>query len=258
MRIRLLAEDKDGSSLSRIKVLLTCLIPESEIMISSDTGEALKLTNEYKFDAVFLDTGDGMTLAKQIRSAFTQLPIVFTAKDDSFLREAFSVHAAGYLHKPVKREELGSVIEYLFNHQLSRKRLYIQTFGGFCVFLDGNPITFHRSKTKELLAVLVDKRGCSISAREACSILFEDKPYDDAQGSYSRVLVSDLSKTLRKAGAEYILRRSHNQISLDISSFECDAYQFLAGDPEIVNKYNGDYMFCYSWAEYSSGLFEKN
>ncbi len=255
--MKVLAVDDDLLDLSRLIVILARLMPKCEILSVSGTDEALKLIKQQNVDALFLEAGHGINLARTIYQNFPRLPVVFVADDDRFLKEAFSVHAAGYLRKPVSPDDVENEINYLFTHQLKQKRLYIQTFGGFDVFFEGKLLTFRRSKAKELLAVLVDRRGGSITSREACALLFEEQPYSETQSSYFRVLVYDLSRTLKEAGIEYILLRKNNRLSLDISRFECDAYQFLEGEPEAVSRYNGDYMFCYSWAEYSSGLFEK-
>ena len=70
------------------------------------------------------------------------------------------------------------------------------------------------------------------------------------------MIVAELSRTLEAANARDILLRERNQLSIDPTQFDCDAYDFLAGDPVAINSYRGDYMSCYSWAEYSVGMFE--
>jgi len=50
-------------------------------------------------------------------------------------------------------------------------RIWIRTFGNFDVFVAGVPIRFTSAKAKELLAVLVDRRGGSLTAEEAIAYL---------------------------------------------------------------------------------------
>ena len=43
--------------------------------------------------------------------------------------------------------------------QREGQNIFIKTFGGFDVFVDGKQVHFSSEKAKEMLAVLVDKRG---------------------------------------------------------------------------------------------------
>ena len=81
-------------------------------------------------------------------------------------------------------------------------------------------------------------------------MIFEDEPYSASQGSYFLVLVSDLMRMLKADGEEGIIRRVGNVLGVDTTAFDCDAYQFPKGKPEIISTYSGDYMICYSWGEY--------
>ena len=57
-----------------------------------------------------------------------------------------------------------------------KHHIFIRTFGHFDVFVDGEAILFNHSKAKELLALLVDRRGGFVGATEAISCLWEDEP----------------------------------------------------------------------------------
>lgn len=76
----------------------------------------------------------------------------------------------------------------------------VQTFGGFEVFVDGSPLLFKRSKAKELLAYLVDRRGASVSNSDARTILWEDGVDSISQKSYFRTIVTELRAALKKSG----------------------------------------------------------
>ena len=117
--------------------------------------------------------------------------------------------------------------------------------------MDGVPLSFRRSKSKELLALLVDRRGCSVTTREA----WEDAPYSASQRSYFQNVAADLRAALAAAGAEAALVRSRNSLAIDPALIDSDSYRFIEGDPVAVNAYRGDYLPAYSWAEYSVGSF---
>lgn len=57
--------------------------------------------------------------------------------------------------------------------QTPEVRIFIRTFGYFDVFVNGSPILFRSEKAKELLALLVDRRGGYVSSSEAISILWK-------------------------------------------------------------------------------------
>lgn len=70
----------------------------------------------------------------------------------------------------------------------NKSKIWIRTFGTFDVFLDGVPIRFPSAKAKELLALLVDRRGGSLKAEQAIGYLWEDRAIDkQAMSNYRKV-----------------------------------------------------------------------
>ena len=53
-----------------------------------------------------------------------------------------------------------------------KPKVYIQTFYGFDVFVNGRVIYFPSKKSKELLAILVNQRGGSVSLAQVVHILY--------------------------------------------------------------------------------------
>lgn len=139
----------------------------------------------------------------------------------------------------------------------SHQRLRIQCFGNFEVFVDEKPVTFPRKKSKELFAYLIDRRGSQVSMAEISSILWEDGEYNISRNNQIHSFLHDLVKTLDDLGEKDIIFKSRNAIAVDTSKFTCDAYDFINGDIMAINSYNGEYMYQYSWAEFSNGLFNK-
>ena len=110
-------------------------------------------------------------------------------------------------------------------------------------------IDFPRRKAKELLALLIDRRGAAVTAPEACAVLFGDKPYGKTINGYYHVLVHSLTETLENARMDNILVRTRDYLAVNPDNFECDAYLYIMGDPSAIRKYRGDYLNCYSWSE---------
>ena len=175
---------------------------------------------------------------------------------DKYAVSAFALHASGYLLKPVDTDELKRELTFLYGDIPAPHAIRVQTFGGFEVWVNGAPLAFSRAKAKELFACLIDRRGAGLTTREACSLLWEDGVYNIARKNYFQTIVHDLRSTLRQAGIEHILVKSHNSISVRADEIDCDSYRFLDGEPQAVNSYRHNYLPSYSWAEFSVGKME--
>ena len=75
--------------------------------------------------------------------------------------------------------------------------IFIQTFCGFDVFINNQMIYFPSKKAKELLAILVDKRGGSVTISQLAYMLYEEVPEITAKKNI-RVLAHRLRKTLKE------------------------------------------------------------
>lgn len=64
---------------------------------------------------IYLDTMNGIELAKRMREQDAEAVICFISSSDAFYREAYDVYAIQYLLKPVKRETLLELIEKVEN-----------------------------------------------------------------------------------------------------------------------------------------------
>ena len=95
---------------------------EKDLQIYSyKSGEEL-LESEEKFDIIFLDIDmdgiNGIETAKRIRVYDKKVKIIYVTNYTDYTSSAFSVHAFGYLVKPIKEEEL--------NEQLDEALLYMK------------------------------------------------------------------------------------------------------------------------------------
>lgn len=224
---------------------------------------ALAFAREHRVDVAFLDIEmpgmSGIELAKALKDKNPDTHIVFVTSYEQYALDAFAVRATGYLLKPARLEDVRRELTFVYDERRARVRrpsiVHVRTFGGFEAEVDGVPLSFKRSKSKELFALLVDKRGCGVATREACAVLWEDAPYNASRRSYFQNIVADLRAALTAAGAEAVLVCSRNSLAIDPALIDSDSYRFLEGDPVAVNSYRGDYLPAYSWAEYSIGPF---
>ena len=236
--------------------------PDCKALGFSSSKRALEHAEEQSVDVALVDIRmpgmNGLELAKCLKDAQPDMHIIFVTSYEEYAVDAFAIHATGYLLKPVNLDDLERELTFVYkqtekdnlrNADLPHVR--VQAFNGFEVFVDDEPIAFKRSKTKELLALLIDRRGASVTTREACAVLWEDAPYSTSQRSYFRSLVADLRSTLSSVDAEGIIIKKHDSLAIDPRFVDCDVYRFLEGDPIAVNSYRGLYLPSYSWAEFS-------
>ena len=237
--------------------LLKEVKPDCQICACAGASEALAIAGKEEFQVAFLDIElgdvnvDGIMLAKKLKDIQPHLHIVFVTAYKKYAVDAFAIHATGYLLKPVQKADLERELTFLYGEENSiQKRIRVQTFGNFDVWVDGEKLNFGRKKAKELFAYLVERRGAGVTTREACAVLFEDSAYNRSEKSYFQNIVSDLRCTLKKAGAGEVICKTYNNLSVNTDKIDCDYYRFLEGDVKTINQYNGEFMTNYSWAEF--------
>lgn len=253
--------DRNLSDLKNLSGILHKVVPGMEIITKKSAEDVLNLP-ALNFDAAFIEIElapnkmNGLELAAKLKSIRKDIHIIFVTESDKYYPEAFAVHADSYLLKQVTEQAIEREINYISRNYpapiKTKGKIYVQTFGGFNVFLDGDIIEFKRTKAKELLALLIDRRGAGVTARESCAALFGDRPYNEIVNGYYHVLVHSLIHTLMDAGIRDILIRRKSFLAIKPDAFECDAYNFLKGDPSAYRQYRGDYMICYDWAQYNA------
>lgn len=128
----------------------------------------------------------------------------------------------------------------------------INTFGYFAVFVNGIPILFTNKKAKELLALLVDRKGNFITSKEAASILWDDEPLTDVVLARYRKAALQLKRTLENYGVGDLIETVNGQRRILKDKVSCDLYEFLDTD-DGDKQFAGFYMTDYSWGEVTLG-----
>ncbi|MBQ7744955.1 MAG: PAS domain-containing protein [Ruminococcus sp.] len=131
----------------------------------------------------------------------------------------------------------------------NKSRIWIRTFGSFDLFLDGVPIRFPSAKAKELLAILVDRRGGSLTAEQAIGYLWEDRIADKQAMSNYRKVAMKLQNTLNQYNIGDIIINNRGVRSLNMSIVDCDYFRYLKNDENNMDVFHGQYMQDYSWGE---------
>ena len=268
--LRIVVADDEDLALADILDCVAEVEPTARAAGFGNAMDALAWAREHPCDVALLDIEmpgvNGLELAGMLAEECPRCRIVFVTSYDDYALDAFGVHAQGYLLKPVDEDALArELAEARAWAGLSAaapqtapgaspepgKPLAVTMFGGFEAFVGGERLIFTRARAKELLALLVDRRGQGMPMREAIACLWPDEPFSNSKRSYYQNLVSSLRVVLRAAGAEEVLVKSWNSLAVDPELIDCDLYRFLDGDPAAIASYRHDYLPQYEWAEYT-------
>ncbi|MBQ9015707.1 MAG: response regulator [Firmicutes bacterium] len=235
-------------------------VPQADVRAFSRAKDALEQieTEGVCPDAVFCDIEmpgmDGLAFAVRVKEACPNTRIIFVTGYTEYAVEAYRMHVHGYVMKPLKPERVREELENSIPEPVPVEgKLQVRCFGYFEVYWANEPLTFARSKTKELLAFLIDREGAICTAEEILTALWEDELDLKKGKDRIRHLIQDLKRTLSQIGMEQILIRRSGRLAIRRESIDCDYYRMLDGDVAAVNAYYGEYMNQYSWAEISHG-----
>ena len=134
-----------------------------------------------------------------------------------------------------------------------KRNVFIRTFGYFDVFVGDTPIAFRNKKSKELFALLVDRKGGYVTSEEAISFLWEDEPANTLTLSRYRKVALRLKSTLEEYGISDIVEAVDGKRRIVMDKVECDLYNYLSGKEEYSQLFKGSYLTNYSWGENTLG-----
>ena len=237
--------------------ILRSLDPDGTHLGTTDPKEALQLARKSPLDVAFLDVEmpgeiNGLDLGRQLRQHYPKLDIVIITGHSEYAVDAFGLDASGYLLKPLTKDAVDHQLSVLrFGRESEQAcRIRVRCFGTFEVFCDGVPMDFSYSKSKELLACLIDRHGAICSNDTMIGCLWPEEPADQHTKARLRKYVKDLKDSFAAASADDVIRHQERVgIGLDISKIDCDYYRYLQGDPVAIHQFNGRYMIQYSFAE---------
>lgn len=249
--MRILAVEDEPVLLKQLTKRISEALPEAETVAFDNAADAIAALSQGEIHIAFLDIAigsmTGVDLARHIKAVYPQCDIVFTTGYSEYAPKAFELGASDYLMKPVtakKIEHALSQLRYNKQNESMVQGLYIQCFGDFEVFYDGEPVAEFTKRSKELLAYLINKAGVLCPVAEIRNAIFQD-----STDSYIRVAKKDLVKILSDIGQEDILVKGWGVLGIDRKKVQCDYFDYLDGKPSALNLYKGAYMSQYDWAQ---------
>lgn len=249
--MKIIALDDERISLEALEEAIKEAAPDAEVHCFRKAKDALEFVRENPCDVAVLDIQvwdmNGIELAKQMKIIRPGINIVFATGYDDYMGAAFDLHASGYVMKPVTPEKIKKELADLRYpaDEMRGNRVRFQTFGNFEVFADGEPVRFRYDKTKELLEYLVDRSGAFCPNGEIMAALWGDSRHP----SYLSNLKKDLHDRFSEAGCSDAVESGWNKLRIVPEKVDCDYYDWQAGKPAALNRYRGEYMAQYSWAE---------
>ena len=100
-------------------------------------------------------------------------------------------------------------------------------------------------------AYLIDRHGAGVTRREAFAVLWEDRAYDLSMQKQLDVVIRSMRATLEEYGVSEIFDMRSGAMRVRPDLISCDAWRYLAGDPEAIRSFRGEYMSNYSWASFT-------
>ena len=255
--MRILCIDDEPLMRHMVEMAVKEARPDADVHVFERQADLIMEAEKNGCDVALLDIHmrgmNGVDLAKSLKETNPKMNIIFVTGYSEYAGEAMSLHASGYIMKPVTKEKIEHELADLRFPIIPKSNalLRVQCFGNFDVFLpDGSHMHFERQRSKEVFAYLVHRHGSSCSTREIAAALFEDEPFDKKQQNHVQQLIYAMIKSLKKVGTEAAVVRSYNALAVNPDVLDCDYYRFKELDAGAVNAYQNEYMSQYYWADF--------
>ena len=251
----ILAVDDKKEALKRIAGIVEELRPDAELYTFTSSLDALAKARETEVDTAFISVRmqelSGLDLGQYLKDLYPAVNLIFLSEKKEYAFDAIALRASGYLLKPAEKAAVQTEFAQLrYPEEVkNRKRVFAQTFGNFEFFVDGKPVAFKYTRTKEIIALLVNNRGAQTTNGEIIASLWEDDGDPEKKASYLSNLRQDLQNTLNKLKLTGLILKQRGSLAIDTKKIECDMYDWIEKKQESRYHYLGDYMNQYSWPE---------
>lgn len=233
-------------------------IPEIELVGSFDNANdallyARKNTVEFAIMDIEMPEMDGLELGAELKKINPAIIIIYVTGHSRYVLDALKLKADYYILKPYDKQD---IIDAIYRAKLLskrfEKRVKVETFGRFEVYIDNQPLYFGNSKARELFAYCIHRDGANVTMEQAVDILWPDRPYDEKVKRLYRKAIGAIQDTLEKYQAEEVFVNQRGSCHVEREKLECDLYHFLEGQPLTdmqIEKLKDGYMVDYEWAE---------
>ena len=259
----ILAVLENEQAIPSLNTMMAKLQPEADLLCFGSALPALAAARKTEIDIAIVDVKlpelNGLYLGQYLQDLNPLVNLIYLAESEKYGYEAMQQHASGYLTTPAAMEGIRREMDDLRypESEKNKKRVFARTFGAFELFVDGRPVEFKYTKTKEIVAVLVNKRGSQTTNGEIIATLWEDDGDPARKASYLSNLRQDLQNTLMSLNLNGIILKQRGSLAIDAEKIECDLYDWLEKKKKSKYTYMGEYMSQYSWAEFMAAELDE-
>lgn len=250
--MNIIAVDDEPLALSSLVKQLKAVFPDQSIRGFSSPSAALEAMRETPADVAFLDIQmagmSGLELGMCFKAVHPPINIIFVTAYSEYAINAIKMRASGYILKPATKEAILEEVNNLRTPQAAQHRVVARTFGEFDVLVDGTSLHFARSKSRELFAILVDRRGAGIGNAGVCAMLWPNKDYNFSLQRQLQTVIAEMCRAFARCNVPDVIIRRRNFLAIDPNAIDCDLYRMLRGDMQALNTFQGSYMDGYEWA----------
>ena len=228
-------------------------IPNLDVIAQFENPEeALLFAQNNPVELAFLDIKmpgiNGIDLAVKLRDIYPNILIVFISAYDEYIRDSNLIGGDYYIVKPYKKETIEMTMKKMqVFAQRFHKEIYIQMFGRFNVLKNGEPVPL-RGKAKEILALVATRCGKEISNEEIYSVIWEGREYSNIKMKVYYNALKRLKEILEAEGISKLLRSTPRGQMLNTDIVECDYYAWKNHKANANDKFEGEFLSEYSWA----------
>lgn len=170
--------DEDVAELEKTVALCSA---DPEITLAEGFTNKMQLFRQLKIEEynivlseTVIDSSPLHGIISEIKRISPRTEVAFLTSLPDYALDAFEAEAIGYCIKPCTSETVRKTVRrYLkFYPECGKKKVRVLTFGRFDVFSGDKIIHFSNKKSKELLALLIDRFGGSIRMEQVIDTLW--------------------------------------------------------------------------------------
>lgn len=219
-----------------------------------NSEETLKYAEENIIEFALLITElpemDGLELGKRLREIWPGIVLIYITEREDRLADIIKMKADYCIMQPYCREDIEDAVQRAKLLSVRQKKhVTVRMFGRFDVFVNEELLYFRNAKSKELLALCMDRCGGSVSMEEAVDKLWPERAYDEKVKRLYRKAVMNLQRTLREKGITELFQNERGSCHISKKEVECDYFTYLVEPDKNSVMFQGEYLFDYGWGE---------
>ena len=230
--------------------LLTSLGKDFDYRFYCDNPyDAVAYVEKHPVQAVFMDirmpNANGVDLAREILAVNKTVKIIFITAftfDEKAITTELGDRVLGFAYKPFDPVKISTFFAQI---EERRRDIELRTFASFDLFVDGTPVEFTSSKSKELLAVLTVHNGSTLTLEASIAKLWPNHKVELSKRLYRDAKIR-LKAVLENAGIGDLVTFGYGFLRINREIARCDYWDFQANK---VKGYMGVFMPEYEWAK---------